>query len=95
MRYYLRKIWYKLFPCKHEWIPGEQFWDERQPGVDHSYLKPSPMLYYPKYQTVCYVCKKCNESIITIEKIEKDKDDKQKTVKEKWNDFINSNNETN
>ena len=30
-----------------------------------------------------------------IPEIEKDEDDKQKTVKEKWNDFLNSKDETN
>lgn len=66
----LRRFWHKLFPCRHEWVQGEQFWDEMEPGVDHSYLKPSPMKYHSGYQANCYVCKKCKKSVIVVEKIE-------------------------
>ena len=67
---FLRNIWYSLFHCNHKWIQAEKFYDEIEPGVDHSSLKPRPMKYIPGYQANCYVCKKCYKSITCVEKIE-------------------------
>ncbi len=65
----LRYIRYRLFPCKHHWVQGAEFWHNRT-GENYDYLLPSPMLHNPEYQSNCYVCDKCFESIVTIEKIE-------------------------
>ena len=69
MKWFFRRIRYWLFPCKHKWVQGAEYWHNKT-GENYDYLLPSPMKYHPEYQSNCYVCEKCGESIVTIEKIE-------------------------
>jgi len=69
MKEFFRRLRYRLFPCKHEWVQAAEFWHNKT-GENYDYLLPSPMEHYSGYQSNCYICKKCFEEIITIEKIE-------------------------
>ena len=64
-----KKIRYWLFPCKHEWVQGAEYWHTKT-GEDYDYLLPKPMKYHPGWQANCYICPKCGQTITTIEKIE-------------------------
>ena len=57
--------------CKHKWVQGAEYWYNKT-GENYDYLLPKPMKYHPEYQSNCYVCEKCGESIITIKKKKKD-----------------------
>ena len=65
----LKRIRYALFPCKHHWVQGAEYWHNRT-GGNYDYLLPSPMPKSPGHQANCYVCDKCGESIVVIEKID-------------------------
>lgn len=70
MKNLIKRIWYKLFPCKkHHWVQGAEYWHKRD-GKNYDYLLPSPMAGSPEYQANCYVCDKCGKSITVVEKTE-------------------------
>lgn len=69
---FLRNIYRAIFPCKHHWVQGAEYWHNKT-GENYDYLLPSPMLHHPEFQSNCYVCDKCGKSIVTIEKIDGEK----------------------